>query len=83
MAKAIMVDTFRYKGKDHTVIIQRTGDTLPQPARIIVSYLYWDDTGGWRGWESYNMYDRIFENWEYAHAVYNEIVRRGTESGQD
>lgn len=77
MAKAIRIDSFRYKGKDHTVRIQRTGDTMPQPARIIVTYNYWDDTGGWRGWESCSMYDRTFEDWKYAHAVYNEILKRG------
>lgn len=50
---------------------------MPQPARIIVSFSYWDDTGGWRGWESKVIYDRKFDDWNYAHAVYDEILRRG------
>ena len=76
--KYIRVDSFKRKGKHHTIRIQRTGNAMPQPARIIVSYLYWDDTGGWQGWESKVMYDRIFEDWNYAHALYDEILMRGS-----
>lgn len=75
--KWIRADSFQRKGTTWGIRMHKTGDKMPQPARIIVSYRYWDDTGGLRGWESKKVYDRNFEDWNYAHAVYDEILRRG------
>lgn len=80
--KYIRADSFKRKGTTYGIRMGRTGDKMPQPARIQVSFRYWDDTGGWRGWESKIMYDRIFEDWDYAHAVYDEILKRGRTKGR-
>ncbi|GAK42004.1 putative methyltransferase [Paenibacillus sp. TCA20] len=75
-AKPIKRHFFTKDSVKHYSQIQRTGDILPKPARIIVSKDYWSDVGGWRGWETISIYDKKFEDWEYAYAVYDEILRR-------
>lgn len=79
----IRIDSFERDGKHHTIWIKRTGNELPQPARINVSFLYWDETGGLKSQESKVMYDRVFEDWNYAHAVYDEILRCGSNKGRN
>lgn len=59
--------------------IKRTGNDFPQPARIIITKRLWVDVGGVRGWESVGFYDRNFEDWDYAYAVYDEILNRADE----
>lgn len=56
--------------------LKRTGNTLPQPARITVWKWYWEDVGGVKGWETTCIYDRTFDDWAYVHAVFNEILKR-------
>ena len=75
-AKPIKQATFTKDGAKHFIRIQRTGDKLPQPARIVVDKEYWEDVGGWKGWETITIYDRTFEDWDYAYAVYDKILSR-------
>ena len=51
--------------------------------RVIVGYMYWDETGGLKGWEPYDIYDRTFVSEEEAREVFeyykipeNLIARR-------
>ena len=73
-AKPLKSCTFTKGGVTHYVRIQRTGDKMPQPARIVVDKEYWEDVGGVKGWETVPIYDRIFEDWEYVFAIYDKIV---------
>lgn len=75
-AKPIKRCSFEKDGIKHYARIQRTGNVMPQPARIVVDKEYWEHVGGWYGWETTPIYDKVFEDWDYAHAVYNEIVSR-------
>ncbi|WDI05170.1 hypothetical protein PUW25_25515 (plasmid) [Paenibacillus urinalis] len=75
-AKPIKRHTLTKDNVKHFSRIQRTGNVLPQPARIVVDKEYWEDVGGWRGWETTPIYDKVFHDWEYAYAVYDEILRR-------
>jgi|GEM_PF-6982837 len=77
MANILNSGTVMKDGIKYGVSIKRTGNDMPQPARIRVSYEYWDDTGGWRGWESKCIYDRDFEDWDYAYALFYKILSRG------
>lgn len=79
MAKPIKRDGFMKDGYKHSIRIQQTGDKLPRPARIVINLFYWDETGGLKGWEPKKIYDRIFEDWDYAYALYDEILKRATE----
>jgi len=38
--------------------------------RVIVSYMYWDETGGLKGWEDYTMYDQTFPTEDEARSVF-------------
>ena len=38
--------------------------------RVIVGYMYWDETGGLKGWEGYNIFDRTFVTEEEAREVF-------------
>jgi len=49
---------------------------MPQPARIVIDKEYWEDVGGLKGWETLPIYDKTFENWDYAYTVYDEILSR-------
>lgn len=66
-------------GARHNIQMKQTGNTLPRPARIIIIKEYWDATGGWEGWDWTKIYDRTFNNWDYANAVYDEILSRADE----
>lgn len=75
-AKPLRRHSFKKDGVNHWVRIQRTGNVMPQPARIVVSKEYFSHVGGEYGMETKDIYDRKFDDWDYAHAVYNEILRR-------
>jgi len=78
MSKLYRNDSFEKDGANHFLRIQPTGNSIPQPARIILKKEYWEDVGGLKGWETTVIYDKTFEDWAYAYAyaVYNEILRR-------
>jgi hypothetical protein len=67
--------SFMIDGTRHYARIQRTGDKIPQPARIVVLKEYWSDVGGWKGWDTVTIYDKTFEDWDRARAVYGDILR--------
>ncbi|WNO29855.1 hypothetical protein [Bacillus phage SDFMU_Pbc] len=71
--------SFCKDGSSYFMRLKRTGTTLPQPARIVILKWYWEHVGGIQGWETTCIYDRTFEDWEYAHAVFNEILKRSDE----
>ncbi|MFU1797493.1 hypothetical protein ACM1RC_26745 [Paenibacillus azoreducens] len=75
-AKPIKRCSFTIDNIKHFIRIQRTGDKMPQPARIVVDKEYWEDVGGWKGWETLAVYDKTFEDWDHAYSVYNEILNR-------
>lgn len=76
-AKPIKRCSFEKDGVKHYARIQRTGNVMPQPARIVIDKQYWDSTTfGGSGWDTRPIYDKVFEDWDYAYAVYNEIVSR-------
>lgn len=68
--------SFRKDGSSYFMRLKRTGNTLPQPARITIWKWYWEHVGGVQGWETTRTYNRTFEDWAYAHAVFDEILRR-------
>jgi hypothetical protein len=70
---------FKKNGSLHYINLKRTGNTLPHPARIVISKEYWEDVGGLKGWETTNIYDRTFEDWNYAYAVFDEVLNRADE----
>lgn len=74
--KPIQRHTFTKDNVKHWIRIQRTGDVVPQPARIIIDKEYFSHVGGEYGLETTCTYDKKFEDWDYAHAVYNEILNR-------
>ncbi len=74
--KPIKRHRFTKDSVKHYARIQRTGSSIPQPARIIIDKEIWSDVGGERGWETISIYDRTFDNWDYAYRVYDEILHR-------
>ena len=51
--------------------------------RVIVCYMYWDSTGGLKGWEDYDIFDQTFQTEYEAREVFkyyqmseNLIARR-------
>lgn len=74
--KYLRANIFHKNNKKHFIRMQKTGNEMPQPARIIISYDFWCHVGGVRGWESKTIYDKVFEDWKYAHAIYDEILKR-------
>ncbi len=75
-AKPIKRCHFTKDGVKHYARIQRTGNIMPQPARIVVEKEYWEHVGGEYGWETTTIYDKVFGDWDYAHAVFGAIVSR-------
>ncbi|QHW35704.1 hypothetical protein GZH47_32955 (plasmid) [Paenibacillus rhizovicinus] len=75
-AKPLRRCSFTKDSVKHYARLQRTGDRFPQPARIVVDKEYFEHVGGVYGMETVAIYDKIYEDWAYAHAVYDEILRR-------
>lgn len=75
-AKPIRQHSFTKDGVKHWSRIQRTGNIMPQPARIVVSKEYFSHVGGEYGMDIKDIYDKRFTDWQYAHAVYKEILCR-------
>ncbi|MMZ47332.1 hypothetical protein D1872_89750 [compost metagenome] len=75
-AKPIASHSFTKDEIIYYIRIQRTGDKLPQPARIVVGKRIWSDVGGWKGWEIVTVYDKNFDDWDYARKLYREILSR-------
>lgn len=67
---------FEKDGSIHYMNLKQTGDKVPRPARIRINKEFWEDVGGVKGWETTNIYDKVFEDWNYAYAVFDEIIKR-------
>jgi len=80
--KWIRRDVFHKDGKAHSIIMQKTNPQPPHPARIMVSYRFRQNKGGVRSWEDNTIYDRNFDDWNYAHAIYDEILRKALEESE-
>lgn len=76
MVKWLRNDTFEKDGTRYSLLMRKQGNRTPPTARIIVKEWYWEDVGGLKGWETVSIYDKEFDDWNYAHAVYDEILKR-------
>lgn len=75
-AKPLKQHTFTKDGVKHWIRIQRTGNIMPQPARIVIDKEYFSHVGGEYGMETKVIYDKTFADWDYAYGVYRETLKR-------
>ncbi len=75
-AKPIKRCSFKKDGIKFYLRIQRTGDKMPQPARIVMDKEFWDSTTfGGSGWDTVTAYDKTFDDWNVAYATYDRMLK--------